>query len=195
MGDGEDDDDDDDDAASEESDQHDRSDDEEADEDMELDNTLVAAERHSEHEHDEGDEAASSDGDAMRVRQLRDERRLCDEDERVKKRQQVCVKTNQEVCVQKESAVDSRFVQRYTGHSNIHTDIKEAVFLGPNDEFVVSGSDDGNAFIWETSTGILVRVLENADSDIVNCVQVSFFLLFITLFATTPSSTVRVICC
>lgn len=57
------------------------------------------------------------------------------------------------------------------GHSNIQTDIKEAVFMGPEDEYVVAGSDDGNAFVWDRKTGILLFALA-ADADIVNCVQV-----------------------
>ena len=39
--------------------------------------------------------------------------------------------------------------QRFVGHENRNTDIKEAVFMGAQDEFVVAGSDCGCAFIWE----------------------------------------------
>ena len=59
---------------------------------------------------------------------------------------------------------------RYTGHSNTHTDIKEASFLGERGEYIGAGSDDGNVFIWHKRTGNLVRVL-HADESIVNCVQ------------------------
>ena len=44
-------------------------------------------------------------------------------------------------------------------------------FMGSRDEYVVAGSDDGRAFVWERATGTLIRVLK-ADEDIVNCVQV-----------------------
>ena len=43
--------------------------------------------------------------------------------------------------------------------------------MGSRDEYVVAGSDDGRAFVWDRVTGTLVRVLK-ADEDIVNCVQV-----------------------
>lgn len=61
-------------------------------------------------------------------------------------------------------------IRRYIGYCNIQTDIKEASFLGSNDAYIVAGSDDGRAFIWEKSTGRLVNAIE-ADADIVNCVQ------------------------
>ena len=59
---------------------------------------------------------------------------------------------------------------RFIGHANRHTDIKEAVFMGPNDQYVVAGSDCGHAFIWERRSGRLVRALK-ADEDVVNCCQ------------------------
>lgn len=43
-------------------------------------------------------------------------------------------------------------------------------FLGPRDEFVVSGSDDGNWFMWRKSTGQLHDILEG-DSSVVNVVE------------------------
>nr|CCA16741.1 conserved hypothetical protein [Albugo laibachii Nc14]CCA21844.1 conserved hypothetical protein [Albugo laibachii Nc14] len=60
--------------------------------------------------------------------------------------------------------------RRYIGCANTQTDIKEATFFGPNDAFVVAGSDDGYAYIWEKSTGKLITGLK-ADADIVNCVR------------------------
>uniref|UniRef100_A0A7S0E3N0 Uncharacterized protein n=1 Tax=Hanusia phi TaxID=3032 RepID=A0A7S0E3N0_9CRYP len=63
-----------------------------------------------------------------------------------------------------------RFRQRYLGHSNVQTDIKECTFIGQDDQYVVGGSDDGNAFIWDRKTGKLLRIL-HADQDIVNCCQ------------------------
>ncbi|KAJ1485068.1 hypothetical protein T484DRAFT_1795066 [Baffinella frigidus] len=59
---------------------------------------------------------------------------------------------------------------RYIGHANEETDIKEASFMGSLDEYVVAGSDDGRAFVWERASGVLLRVIK-ADEDIVNCVQ------------------------
>lgn len=42
--------------------------------------------------------------------------------------------------------------------------------LGNNDEYVVSGSDDGNFFIWDRKTARLVNILEG-DGEVVNVVQ------------------------
>ncbi|KAL2340008.1 hypothetical protein Fmac_007948 [Flemingia macrophylla] len=69
---------------------------------------------------------------------------------------------------QPEPAVDMK--QRYVGHCNIGTDIKQASFLGQRGEYVASGSDDGRWFIWEKRTGRLVKML-NGDESVVNCVQ------------------------
>lgn len=43
-------------------------------------------------------------------------------------------------------------------------------FLGPRDEFVVSGSDDGNWFMWEKDTGRLHDILEG-DGAVVNVIE------------------------
>lgn len=62
------------------------------------------------------------------------------------------------------------YMQRYVGHCNITTDIKEATYLGSHGEFIAAGSDDGNFYIWEGDTG-KIRAVYRADSAIVNCVQ------------------------
>ncbi|RMY62493.1 hypothetical protein D0863_10948 [Hortaea werneckii] len=54
-------------------------------------------------------------------------------------------------------------------HCNVRT-VKDVNYFGLNDEYVVSGSDDGNLFIWETHTGKLVNILEG-DGEVVNVVQ------------------------
>ncbi|XP_063826478.1 WD and tetratricopeptide repeats protein 1 [Ostrinia nubilalis] len=66
------------------------------------------------------------------------------------------------------SALD--YSQRFLGHCNTTTDIKEASFLGPNAEYIAAGSDDGCLFIWCRRSGNIVRVLRG-DESIVNCVQ------------------------
>jgi len=75
---------------------------------------------------------------------------------------------------------------RFAGHCNVET-IKDggssaiqatftlifsiAVnFLGPYDEYVTSGSDDGNFFIWDKSSGELVDILEG-DGSVVNVIE------------------------
>ncbi|KAI9724841.1 MAG: hypothetical protein M1812_000117 [Candelaria pacifica] len=57
----------------------------------------------------------------------------------------------------------------YEGHCNIRT-IKDVNFFGLQDEYVVSGSDDGNLFIWDKKTAQLVNILEG-DGEVVNVVQ------------------------
>ena len=61
-------------------------------------------------------------------------------------------------------------VQTYRSHSNTRTLIKEAVFLGENDEFVAAGSDSGHVYVYETETGECVSTFD-ADEDITNCVR------------------------
>ncbi|KAI8550285.1 hypothetical protein RHMOL_Rhmol06G0093200 [Rhododendron molle] len=67
-----------------------------------------------------------------------------------------------------EAAIDMK--QRYVGHCNVGTDIKQASFLGQRGEYVASGSDDGKWFIWEKKTGRLIKILVGDDA-VVNCVQ------------------------
>lgn len=62
------------------------------------------------------------------------------------------------------------YEQRFCGHCNTTTDIKEANFFGSNGQYIVAGSDDGSFFIWEKETTNIVRVLRGDDS-IVNCLQ------------------------
>jgi nuclear receptor interaction protein len=57
----------------------------------------------------------------------------------------------------------------YRGHCNVET-TKDVNFFGLQDEYVISGSDDGNFFIWEKKTGRLLNVLEG-DGEVVNVVQ------------------------
>eukprot|EP01090_Pellita_catalonica_P012144 TRINITY_DN2578_c0_g1_i1.p1 TRINITY_DN2578_c0_g1~~TRINITY_DN2578_c0_g1_i1.p1 ORF type:complete len:646 (+),score=79.97 TRINITY_DN2578_c0_g1_i1:113-1939(+) len=62
--------------------------------------------------------------------------------------------------------VQTDFIQRYTGHCNEKTFLKDIAFMG-NSGFVVTGSDCGNTFIWEKESGELVQLLES-DAFVVN---------------------------
>ncbi|XP_024033084.1 DDB1- and CUL4-associated factor 8 isoform X1 [Morus notabilis] len=67
--------------------------------------------------------------------------------------------------------VDEKMVpQVYSGHMNFDT-VKGVNFFGPKCEYVVSGSDCGRIFIWKTKGGELIRVIERADLDVVNCIE------------------------
>ncbi|KAK4554984.1 hypothetical protein LTR86_007750 [Recurvomyces mirabilis] len=59
--------------------------------------------------------------------------------------------------------------RKYSGHNNTRT-VKDVNFFGPEDQYVVSGSDDGNFFIWDRKTAELVYVGEG-DGEVVNVVQ------------------------
>ncbi|PIN01405.1 WD40 repeat protein [Handroanthus impetiginosus] len=56
--------------------------------------------------------------------------------------------------------------QVYSGHRNSQT-VKGVNFFGPNDEYVLSGSDCGHIFIWMKKGGELVRLMVG-DRHIVN---------------------------
>jgi DDB1- and CUL4-associated factor 6 len=63
----------------------------------------------------------------------------------------------------------STHVRSYEGHCNVQT-TKDVNFYGLQDEYIVSGSDCGNFFIWEKKTGRLVNIL-HGDQEVVNVVQ------------------------
>jgi nuclear receptor interaction protein len=56
----------------------------------------------------------------------------------------------------------------YRGHLNART-VKDVNYYGLDDEYVVSGSDDGHFFIWDRKTGKVVNILKG-DGEIVNVV-------------------------
>ncbi|KAL6299681.1 WD40 repeat-like protein [Sparassis latifolia] len=58
---------------------------------------------------------------------------------------------------------------RFAGACNVET-VKDVNFLGPRDDFVTSGSDDGNFFVWCKSTGKIHDILEG-DGSVVNVVE------------------------
>ncbi|GAA0150721.1 ubiquitin-protein ligase [Lithospermum erythrorhizon] len=49
-------------------------------------------------------------------------------------------------------------VQVYSGHRNSQT-VKGVNFFGPNDDYVISGSDCGHIFMWKKKGGKLVRLM------------------------------------
>ncbi|MCO5601488.1 hypothetical protein L7F22_055609 [Adiantum nelumboides] len=57
----------------------------------------------------------------------------------------------------------------FKGHRNAQT-IKGVSFLGPNSEYVVSGSDCGNIFIWKKKGAELVSLFKG-DNQVVNCLE------------------------
>ncbi|ERN04925.1 hypothetical protein AMTR_s00080p00104750 [Amborella trichopoda] len=59
--------------------------------------------------------------------------------------------------------------QVYVGHRNART-VKGVNFFGPNDEYVVSGSDCGRIFIWKKKGGQLLWLMVG-DKHVVNCLE------------------------
>jgi nuclear receptor interaction protein len=57
----------------------------------------------------------------------------------------------------------------YRGHCNVET-TKDVNFFGLQDEYIVSGSDCGNLFIWDRKTSQLLNILEG-DNEVVNVIQ------------------------
>ncbi|CAK9795175.1 DDB1- and CUL4-associated factor 8 [Anthophora quadrimaculata] len=62
------------------------------------------------------------------------------------------------------------FVHRYQGHRN-HATVKGVNFFGPKSEFVISGSDCGNLFIWDKNTEAIVDWMPGDEQGIVNCLE------------------------
>ncbi|KAL5527685.1 hypothetical protein ACEPAG_6486 [Sanghuangporus baumii] len=59
--------------------------------------------------------------------------------------------------------------RKFVGHCNVET-VKDVNFIGPEDEYVASGSDDGNFFLWKKSTGQICGIYEG-DQAVVNVIE------------------------
>jgi len=64
----------------------------------------------------------------------------------------------------------SPHTHRYQGHRNSAT-VKGVNFYGPNSEYVISGSDCGNIFIWDKLTEGLVKLMPGDDNGVVNVLE------------------------
>lgn len=60
-------------------------------------------------------------------------------------------------------------ISKYSGHRNIET-VKDVNYLGNKDQYVITGSDDGNFFIYEKPSSELIGIYK-ADSSVVNVLQ------------------------
>ncbi|KAJ7180123.1 WD40 repeat-like protein [Mycena crocata] len=59
--------------------------------------------------------------------------------------------------------------QRFAGARNVET-IKDVNFLGPDDSYVASGSDDGNFFVWRKKDAKICGIFEG-DGAVVNVIE------------------------
>ena len=64
--------------------------------------------------------------------------------------------------------IQDGYINQYEGHRN-HDTVKQVSFLGSQSEMVVSGSDCGNIFIWDTDTGNLINMFSGDSKGAVNC--------------------------
>jgi len=64
----------------------------------------------------------------------------------------------------------SPHAHKYQGHRNSAT-VKGVNFYGPNSEYIISGSDCGNIFIWDKQTEGLVKLMPGDDNGVVNVLE------------------------
>lgn len=62
------------------------------------------------------------------------------------------------------------YIRQFQGHRNGAT-IKGVNYFGPKSEFIVSGSDCGNLYIWDKNTESIVNWMLADDSGVVNCLE------------------------
>jgi len=67
-------------------------------------------------------------------------------------------------------AEGSPHAHKYQGHRNSAT-VKGVNFYGPNSEYIISGSDCGNIFIWDKQTEGLVKLMPGDDNGVVNVLE------------------------
>ncbi|GMT00662.1 hypothetical protein PENTCL1PPCAC_22836 [Pristionchus entomophagus] len=72
--------------------------------------------------------------------------------------------------VRRNATLTRDYSSRYCGHINNQTDIKEAAFFGPNEEYVMAGSDSGHIFVYSRDDSSILTLLKG-DTSIVNCIS------------------------
>lgn len=65
---------------------------------------------------------------------------------------------------------NTEYRRKYRGHRN-HDTVKGVNFYGLNSEYVMSGSDCGHIFLWDTATENIVQCLVGEDDGIVNVLE------------------------
>ncbi|CAG9579072.1 unnamed protein product [Danaus chrysippus] len=62
------------------------------------------------------------------------------------------------------------YTHRYSGHRNSVT-YKSVAFFGPKSEYIVSGSDCSNIYIWEKNSEAIVQWMKGDSHGAVNCIE------------------------
>ena len=62
------------------------------------------------------------------------------------------------------------YENKFIGHRNNDT-VKQVGFFGSRSEWIVSGSDCGNVFIWETSSSKLINIMKGDNTGAINCLD------------------------
>nr|XP_033327185.1 DDB1- and CUL4-associated factor 8-like isoform X1 [Megalopta genalis]XP_033327186.1 DDB1- and CUL4-associated factor 8-like isoform X1 [Megalopta genalis]XP_033327187.1 DDB1- and CUL4-associated factor 8-like isoform X1 [Megalopta genalis]XP_033327188.1 DDB1- and CUL4-associated factor 8-like isoform X1 [Megalopta genalis] len=62
------------------------------------------------------------------------------------------------------------FVHSYDGHTNIIT-VKGVAFFGPKSEFVISGSDCRDIFVWDKETEVIINSMRGNKRGVTNCLE------------------------
>jgi len=64
----------------------------------------------------------------------------------------------------------AEFIHRYKGHRNNAT-VKGVNYFGPKSEFIVSGSDCGNIYLWEHNSEAVIQFMPGDEGGVVNCLE------------------------
>lgn len=69
-----------------------------------------------------------------------------------------------------ENSSGDDYIKRYKGHRNRAT-VKGVNFYGPSSEYIISGSDCGNMFLWEKESARVVNFSEGDNGGVVNVLE------------------------
>eukprot|EP00794_Sanderia_malayensis_P010923 gene10923-12084_t len=65
---------------------------------------------------------------------------------------------------------EANYIHRYKGHRNSAT-VKGVNFFGPKSEYIVSGSDCGHVFLWDSQSEEIVQYMQGDKTGVVNVLE------------------------
>eukprot|EP01038_Epipyxis_sp_PR26KG_P010942 gene10942-14692_t len=107
-----------------------------------------------------------------------DTQEMCDSIAIINNRRNNGIENDQNSSSEEEEIIQNGYIMKYSGHQNQDT-VKQVAFFGQRSEYVVSGSDCGNIFIWNTYSGKLVNLLTADNDGAVNCLSSHPFLPYL----------------